>query len=668
MSKLGAGVGPILCVCFTNHAIDSFLKNILDVESPDYIVRVGSKSSDEEIQKLGLFSKLRKRGAIWIDDLSQELHDLHGRLRQLKGLTVDTINSIEVPEQIMRDVDEGPGIADILVDICHDFKKMRQGISDQWADAEGKMATLQEENDAVLRNLASEFNVTLKSHADVPGQAEKVWKERRRVRTEWESKRDDIEKSLNDVMGKIDADYVAETPDATTKNLTAQADQLRSALNDLNATLEKQNKPQGKQSKQAKKRAKKKGKNPASTAVANEGPKVQERIKELEAEIHEITTLTKEVNDVVKRRATHLKAPPAMIDEAAVRKSTELAHTFNRNAQQIVTAQQLMEQLNRDWAIPPSKAWLKAAARPSLIAQRPTQVTAQPPPPTAQPQSHQDPLANPDDDIDRYYTLLQRQRHEESRVVDDDVAGDTDQREGVVSERQLQSDFDRTMAEAERLNLSTYHGRHRALEMMLYVQRHRVHTRMAHWIKTVRDRCAKDAAISAQEKAKVMLSHRLIGATTAGCASELEAMMLVKPKIVIVEEAAEVLETHVLACLTKNVEHLILIGDHKQLQPKVEEEQALGRQKHLSVSLMERLVRIGAPYVTLTTQRRMHPDISEFTKLYYRSAEGKGDQAVTVLDHHVTTLRPKVTGVRGNARVLFISHDGAEGTHAVHFA
>ncbi len=36
----------------------------------------------------------------------------------------------------------------------------------------------------------------------------------------------------------------------------------------------------------------------------------------------------------------------------------------------------------------------------------------------------------------------------------------------------------------------------------------------------------------------------------------------------VVEEAAEVLEAHVLACLSTNVQHLILVGDHEQLRPK----------------------------------------------------------------------------------------------------
>jgi len=41
-------------------------------------------------------------------------------------------------------------------------------------------------------------------------------------------------------------------------------------------------------------------------------------------------------------------------------------------------------------------------------------------------------------------------------------------------------------------------------------------------------------------------------------------------QIVVCEEAAEVLEAHVLASLTRNTEQLILIGDHEQLRPKVQ--------------------------------------------------------------------------------------------------
>jgi hypothetical protein len=39
--------------------------------------------------------------------------------------------------------------------------------------------------------------------------------------------------------------------------------------------------------------------------------------------------------------------------------------------------------------------------------------------------------------------------------------------------------------------------------------------------------------------------------------------------VVLVEEAGELLEAHVLTSLTSATQHLIMIGDHKQLRPKV---------------------------------------------------------------------------------------------------
>jgi hypothetical protein len=41
-------------------------------------------------------------------------------------------------------------------------------------------------------------------------------------------------------------------------------------------------------------------------------------------------------------------------------------------------------------------------------------------------------------------------------------------------------------------------------------------------------------------------------------------------QIVLVEEAAEVMEAHILASLAPSTEHLILIGDHEQLRPKAQ--------------------------------------------------------------------------------------------------
>src|SRR6185437_1612241 len=43
----------------------------------------------------------------------------------------------------------------------------------------------------------------------------------------------------------------------------------------------------------------------------------------------------------------------------------------------------------------------------------------------------------------------------------------------------------------------------------------------------------------------------------------------IDPKIIVCEEAGEVLEAHILSALTSTTQHLILIGDHNQLRPHI---------------------------------------------------------------------------------------------------
>lgn len=59
--------------------------------------------------------------------------------------------------------------------------------------------------------------------------------------------------------------------------------------------------------------------------------------------------------------------------------------------------------------------------------------------------------------------------------------------------------------------------------------------------------------------------------------------------MVVVEEAAEVLEGHVITTLSQDCQHLILIGDHKQLRPNPTV-YALARKYKLELSLFERMI------------------------------------------------------------------------------
>jgi hypothetical protein len=101
---------------------------------------------------------------------------------------------------------------------------------------------------------------------------------------------------------------------------------------------------------------------------------------------------------------------------------------------------------------------------------------------------------------------------------------------------------------------------------------------------------------------RILGTARIIGCTTTGAASYRESLAAAKPGIVMVEEAGEILEAHVLSSLSPVTKQLVMIGDHKQLRPKVETYELsvqAGTGHSLNVSLFERLVLGGYPHATL---------------------------------------------------------------------
>jgi hypothetical protein len=67
----------------------------------------------------------------------------------------------------------------------------------------------------------------------------------------------------------------------------------------------------------------------------------------------------------------------------------------------------------------------------------------------------------------------------------------------------------------------------------------------------------------------VLGQKRIIGCTTTAAAMYIDEIRKASPGIVLVEEAGEILESHILTALTPTTKLLIMIGDHKQLRPKV---------------------------------------------------------------------------------------------------
>ena len=180
------------------------------------------------------------------------------------------------------------------------------------------------------------------------------------------------------------------------------------------------------------------------------------------------------------------------------------------------------------------------------------------------------------------------------------------------------------------------------------------------WNREVSESCAAIAvryqAVSRElsamvhdEELDILAGTRVVGMTTTAVAKHRRLLAALKPEIVVVEEAAEVLEAHIVAALTSGVSHLILIGDHQQLRPSTAVYH-LATQYGLDVSLFERLIRNGVPHVTLGNQRRMRPDVSRLVGHLYPHG---------LADHASVSEYPPVRGV--SASVFFLDHCEPEG-------
>lgn len=150
--------------------------------------------------------------------------------------------------------------------------------------------------------------------------------------------------------------------------------------------------------------------------------------------------------------------------------------------------------------------------------------------------------------------------------------------------------------------------------------------------------------------------RRVIGCTTTGAAKYGELLGQLPITTVLIEEAGEQLEAHVLASLAKleSLRRTIFIGDHKQLRPKLGQYRlsvASGEGFDFDRSLFERLILSETiPPSILAEQHRMRPEFSSIVrKMTYPALR----------DHSsVDQLAPTVEGLESN--FIFVDHQVKE--------
>ncbi|KAJ4290505.1 hypothetical protein N0V90_010722 [Kalmusia sp. IMI 367209] len=155
----------------------------------------------------------------------------------------------------------------------------------------------------------------------------------------------------------------------------------------------------------------------------------------------------------------------------------------------------------------------------------------------------------------------------------------------------------------------------------------------------------------------VLLEQRLIGMTTTGLSKYRGLISSLRPRVVLIEEAAETLEAPVAAACFPTLEQLILVGDHQQLRPHCNLREFEDEPYNFNLSLFERLVVNEVQLDTLKRQRRMIPEIRRLLKPIY------GDTLKDHLSVKSDNNRPPVEGM-GGVNSFFLTHEWPESRDA----
>ncbi|KAI5361869.1 Putative P-loop containing nucleoside triphosphate hydrolase, DNA2/NAM7 helicase, helicase [Septoria linicola] len=151
----------------------------------------------------------------------------------------------------------------------------------------------------------------------------------------------------------------------------------------------------------------------------------------------------------------------------------------------------------------------------------------------------------------------------------------------------------------------------------------------------------------------ILKAQKVIGMTTTGLSKYRGLLASLKPKIVLIEEAAETLEAPVTVACMPSLQQLILVGDHQQLRPHTHISDHEEEPWYLNVSLFERMVNNRVEYSTLNKQRRMIPEIRRILRPIYGN----------VIEDHPSVLdpirRPDVPGM-GGINSFFFCHNWGE--------
>ncbi|RTE74678.1 hypothetical protein BHE90_010861 [Fusarium euwallaceae] len=153
------------------------------------------------------------------------------------------------------------------------------------------------------------------------------------------------------------------------------------------------------------------------------------------------------------------------------------------------------------------------------------------------------------------------------------------------------------------------------------------------------------------KSARIIRNERIeiLGCTTTGLTKYLGLIAALKPRILMIEEAAETREANITSAMYPSLDQIVLVGDHQQLVPHIDVRELGQEPYNMHVSLFQRLVQLELPFSKLRVQRRMIPAIREVVNTFYADLE----------DHSSVTdpsRRPPIPGMGGRNLFWFHHH------------
>ncbi|KAL4433368.1 hypothetical protein ABPG74_017472 [Tetrahymena malaccensis] len=126
---------------------------------------------------------------------------------------------------------------------------------------------------------------------------------------------------------------------------------------------------------------------------------------------------------------------------------------------------------------------------------------------------------------------------------------------------------------------------------------------------------------------KIMKQKKIVAMTLGGICKYSEYLKHLKYDILLIEEAAEVLENLSVPLLQPFLKQMILIGDHQQLKPNANS-YLMEKEYNMNISLFQRLIANNLEYACLNVQMRMAPEFSDYVRLIYNKPNQYQDSIV----------------------------------------